>query len=649
MDGMVLGLFLLAAFLGGLTTGLAGFAMGLVVSGVWLHILTPFETAILVTFFGVVTQAYAVWWLRRVFSWRKVAPFVIGSAIGVPLGTLLLAYADPAHVRTGVGVLLVIYSGYNLVRPALHVKRSNPAIDVGIGIANGWLGGLTELGGIIIAVWCQLRGWPKDEQRAVFQPVLLMAQIMGAVSLSLRRRRDARDNQAVPARPAYHAGRHVVRIQAVRKARRRRFPQDHSGPAPDRGPVADRAAGHGKPVMSNASLLFAARSLRDFGDGFVAVLLPAYLLALGFSPLQVGVIATASLLGSALLTIGVGLLGVRYDHRQLLLAAAGLMIATGVAFAVVHDYALLLLVAFAGTINPSSGSVSVFVPLEHAALTGAVDRQRSGPAHFARYSLVGALAGAFGALAAATPDLMTPLGLDQLTGIKVMFVALCAARRGRRPVLCTASARARSSGTAARPRRSVRRGISSTSSRRCSASMPSPAASSCSRCWRLWLFERFDMSLAAASLFFFWSGVLSAFSFPVAAWLSQRIGLINTMVFTHIPSSIALMLAAIAPTLPLALALLLIRSALSQMDVPTRSSYVMAVVTENERAAAASFTAVPRSLAAAASPALAGAMFAASPAGLAAAHLRRLEDRLRPAAVDAVPAPQAAGGAVAVR
>ena len=128
----------------------------------------------------------------------------------------------------------------------------------------------------------------------------------------------------------------------------------------------------------------------------------------------------------------------------------------------------------------------------------------------------------------------------------------------------------------------------------------------------LWLFERFDMSLSAASAFFFWSGLLSAFSFPVAAWLSQRIGLINTMVFTHIPSSIALMLAAIAPTLPLALALLLIRSALSQMDVPTRSSYVMAVVTEAERAAAASFTAVPRSLAAAASPALAGALFAAS-------------------------------------
>ena len=128
----------------------------------------------------------------------------------------------------------------------------------------------------------------------------------------------------------------------------------------------------------------------------------------------------------------------------------------------------------------------------------------------------------------------------------------------------------------------------------------------------LWLFERFELSLSAAGLFFFWSGILAAFSFPVAAWLSRRIGLVNTMVFTHVPSSLCLILAAVAPNLPTALALLLLRAALSQMDVPTRSSYVMAVVTEAERAAAASFTSVPRSLAAAVSPALAGALFAAS-------------------------------------
>src|SRR5438477_640964 len=132
----------------------------------------------------------------------------------------------------------------------------------------------------------------------------------------------------------------------------------------------------------------------------------------------------------------------------------------------------------------------------------------------------------------------------------------------------------------------------------------------------LWLFERFDLSLTAASVFFFWSNTLAAFSYPVAARLSKRFGLVNTMVFTHIPSSICLILAAFLPNLTGVLVLLLIRAALSQMDVPTRTSYVMAVVTPAERPAAASVTAVPRSLASSISPALAGALLATPAAGL---------------------------------
>ena len=132
----------------------------------------------------------------------------------------------------------------------------------------------------------------------------------------------------------------------------------------------------------------------------------------------------------------------------------------------------------------------------------------------------------------------------------------------------------------------------------------------------LWLFERFDLSLTAASLFFFWSNVLAAFSYPVAARLAGRFGLVNTMVFTHIPSSFCLIAAAFSPHLVVVLALLLVRSALSQMDVPTRTSYVMAVVTPAERPAAASVTAVPRSLASALSPAIAGALLTTSAAGL---------------------------------
>ena len=167
--------------------------------------------------------------------------------------------------------------------------------------------------------------------------------------------------------------------------------------------------------------LFSARALRDFGDGFVAVLLPVYLAALGLSPLEVGVIATVALLGSALLTLGVGLIGGRHDHRRLLLAAASLMIATGVAFAIVHEFSILLVVAFAGTINPSAGSVSVFVPLEHAVLSADVsDRNRTRT--FARYSLIGALSAACGALAAGIPDYLAVAGFNQLAVIKGMFV-----------------------------------------------------------------------------------------------------------------------------------------------------------------------------------------------------------------------------------
>lgn len=373
------------------------------------------------------------------------------------------------------------------------------------------------------------------------------------------------------------------------------------------------SAGHvaaGGPRVRPETWLYAARSLRDFADGFVAILLPAYLLALGFDPLAVGVISTASLLGSALITIGIGLIGGRHDHRGLLIAAAGLMTATGLAFALAHEYWVLLLVAFAGTINPSAGTVSVFVPLEHSVLAreaGDADRTRI----FARYSLVGALAAAVGALAAGAPSLAPSLGVDPLSIMQAMFVlyallgiggGLLYARIPKRP-----PARSEGAASALGPSRRIVFRLAALFSLDAFA-----GGFVVQSLMALWLFERFGMSLASAGIFFFWAGLLSAFSFPVAAWLSRRIGLINTMVFTHMPSSIALMLAALSPTLPMALGFLLVRAALSQMDVPTRSSYVMAVVSEQERAAAASFTSVPRSLAAAASPALAGALFAVS-------------------------------------
>jgi MFS family permease len=352
-----------------------------------------------------------------------------------------------------------------------------------------------------------------------------------------------------------------------------------------------------------------ARGLRDFGDGLVAVLLPAYLVALGFGAAEIGAVATLALLGSALMTLGVGVAGARADPRLLLLLAAGLMTATGLGFAMAVSFIAIAAVALLGTINPSAGSVSIFAPLEQAMLTGASsDAGRT--AVFARYSLVGALAAAVGALAAGAPEVLAALGLAETEALRSAFLlyavlgVACFLAYRSIPALPIADRRERHAPLG--PSRGIvvrLAALFSVDSFAGGLAVQSLLA--------LWLFERFELSLAEAGLFFFWSGVLSAFSFPVAAWLAARVGLINTMVFTHIPSSLCLIGAVLAPTVEVALTLLLVRAALSQMDVPTRTSYTMAVVTPAERTAAASFTAVPRSLAAAASPALAGAAFAA--------------------------------------
>jgi uncharacterized protein len=188
MDGLSvesLALFLIASFVGGLTSGLAGFAMGLVVSGVWLHVISPVQTVALIAGYGVLTQAYGTWVLRRALSWRSVAPFIITGAVGIPLGTFLLTYVNPAYMRTGVGVLLLVYSIYGLARPHLRPVEAGLPTDLGIGFLNGLLGGLTGLSGVIITVWCQIRIRAKDVQRTIFQPVNFAAMTMNVVSLSV--------------------------------------------------------------------------------------------------------------------------------------------------------------------------------------------------------------------------------------------------------------------------------------------------------------------------------------------------------------------------------------------------------------------------------------------------------------------------------
>ncbi len=358
-----------------------------------------------------------------------------------------------------------------------------------------------------------------------------------------------------------------------------------------------------------ARLLVAGRALRAFVDGYVAVLLPAYLLALGFDVWSVGVLSTATLLGSALATLAVGAWGHRFAQRRLLAAAALLMTATGLGFAGLSQFWPLLLVAFVGTLNPSAGDVSVFLPLEHARLAGAAKADVR-TALFARYSLLASLAAAFGALAAAVPGwLARHEAIDLLGAMRLMFVAYAAVGLAtlwlyrRLPEPSTEAAASKSALGASRGIVFKLAALFSVDAFAGGLVLNSLMS--------LWLMQRFDLSLAGAGTFFFWSGLLTAASMLAAPWVARRIGLLNTMVFTHIPANLCLIAAALAPNLPLALALLFARAALSQMDVPTRTAYVMSVVTPPERAAAASVTAVPRSLASAVSPSLTGLLFAA--------------------------------------
>jgi len=180
---LVIALFLVATFVAALVAGLAGFAFGLVAAAVWLYILTPLATATLIIVFGLIVQGYAVWKLRHALVWTRITPLVLGAAVGVPLGVLLLSHANAHAMRAGIGAVLVLYSIYALARPAMKPLGVGTAADVGVGIANGVLGGATGLAGIVATIWCQLRGWPKDEQRAVFQPVGVATFAMSALWL----------------------------------------------------------------------------------------------------------------------------------------------------------------------------------------------------------------------------------------------------------------------------------------------------------------------------------------------------------------------------------------------------------------------------------------------------------------------------------
>lgn len=364
----------------------------------------------------------------------------------------------------------------------------------------------------------------------------------------------------------------------------------------------------------DVATILTARGVRAFTDGYVALLLPYYLTLLGYSALEIGIIATGTLLGSGLLTLAAGMFAYRFRLHAMLTAACVLMLGTGLGFAAMTDFWPLLLVAVVGTLNPSSGDVSVFLPLEQTILSHAAPAEHR-TLVFSRYSIVGHLVGALGALAAALPGILAQWEVMTLkAAVQVMFAAY-----GLSALLVLALyRRLASAGSRGDESRPAPLGASRGIVYRLAALFSVDAFAGgfvVQSLLALWLFLRFDVSVEAAGTIFFWTGVLAAASFLAAPAVAKRIGLVNTMVFTHLPANVFCVIAAFMPTLEWALLFLFLRAALSSMDVPARSSYVMAVVSPAERPAAASVTAVPRSLASAISPAIAGYLLSVTPFG----------------------------------
>ncbi len=369
---------------------------------------------------------------------------------------------------------------------------------------------------------------------------------------------------------------------------------------------ASSAAGRG------TGRIYASRGLRAFCDGFTALLLPLYLFDLGFDAKVVGILATVTLLGSATLTIWVGFQAWRYTLRSLLVFAALLMTITGLVFGTVDALVPLFIIAAAGTLNPSSGDVSLFVPLEHSLLAHlAPDKKRT--LTFAIYSAIGTGGAALGALSIGLLDHL-PDWISRHQAIQGYFLLYGAAGFVVMLLYRGLPKQALAHGDA--PLGAL--GPSRNHVFRLAALFSVDAFGGgfvLNALIAIWLFGWFGLSPSETGAVFFVTGLCSAGSYFVATWIASRIGLINTMVFTHLPSSCLLIFAPFAPDAGWAVAALVARSLLSQMDVPTRTSYVMATVTPAERPAASSFTNVPRSLASALAPSLGGWMLSVSPFG----------------------------------
>ena len=366
-------------------------------------------------------------------------------------------------------------------------------------------------------------------------------------------------------------------------------------------------------VDADARRMVATRAIRSLGDGFASVALAAYLSERGFNAFEIGALVTVALFGKSVATLIAGFVVDRFGRRRTLMAGSLLVSASGVAFALAEPYWLLLVVAFVGTMSPSAGDFSLFQPVEQAALATTTETARRTWV-YARYTLFGSLAFALGSLASGAAGPVADItGLELATTLRWAFalygltgIAMLATYRPLSPAV-----ELETSDTALRESRGTVFRLSGLF-----AIDAFGGGLAVQAVMAVWLFERFGISIEEAAVIFFAARLLSTFSLLLAPPITARIGIIETMAYAHLPANIALMVAPLMPTLPLVLVALFVRQALSPIDIAPRTTLIVSVVSPEERAPAASVTNVVRTLSAAASPALGGALLAVGPWGL---------------------------------
>ena len=375
-------------------------------------------------------------------------------------------------------------------------------------------------------------------------------------------------------------------------------------------------------LSKDGKLLLAARTLRTFAYGFVSVILAIYLKLIGFNDVYIGFILTVTLLNSVIFTLIASFYADRLGRRKVLIIYSALMSVSGLVFFVTNNYIALVISAFIGTINVTGTEIGAFLSIEQAMLPQTINDSKKRNTIYALYNMVGTFAMSAGVLLSGLPQIFAEqYGFNQIESIKPLFVLYSIIGLGVLGIYFLISNRVELSRNNNNSSSSNNPISTPTTFRQTLSPKSREIVAKLSGLFAIdsfaggfviqsivsfWFFTRFGVELTTLSLIFSIAGVLTAFSFLVAAKLADKIGLINTMVFTHIPSNILIILVAFAPTLPLAIALYLARMALSQMDVPTRQSYIVAVVEEDERTAAVGMTNISRNIAQAVSPSLAG-------------------------------------------